>query len=92
MDISFEDWQWQMYIRMLKLHCYIYKAVQHALHSIFFTQSNHIACQRQIFCLRYILFPEHNCMGMELTDTLELFHERTAAKVSVCDSDYIITL
>ena len=23
-DISFKDWQWQMYIRMLKLHCYIY--------------------------------------------------------------------
>ena len=81
-----------MYIRMLKLHCYIYKAVQHALYIIFFTQSNHIACQRQIFCLRHILFPEHNCMGMELTDALELFHERTAAKVSVCDSNYIITL
>ena len=31
-------------------------------------------------------------MGMELTDALELFHERTAAQVSVCDSDYIITL
>lgn len=44
-----------MYIWMLKLHCYIYKAVQHALHIIFFTQSNHIACQRQIFCLRHIL-------------------------------------
>lgn len=59
--------------------------------SYFYTEQSHRVPETDILPPAYP-FPEHNCMGMELTDTLELFHERTAAKVSVCDSDYIITL